>query len=232
MSYDNFKIKESDISTLGVVAAPDRLTGTAQENKAVFDRLIKTVVAQKFNSFVDAVREEIDNIDLPAQGKSAYEIAVEKGFEGSEEEWLESLHSDVNAENIEAALGYRPGDADKVADKLEMHLVWTNAAYNSSFEAQTIALDLSEYDYVGIVAFFKRDASRRLPFWISQCPTTGGGFLSGVYASPGVTFSRTVTLTVNSVVFYDAYVTYPGTAGEVSNEYCIPYQVFGIKGVK
>lgn len=27
-------------------------------------------------------------------GKSAYEIAVDNGFEGSEQEWLETIHSD------------------------------------------------------------------------------------------------------------------------------------------
>lgn len=29
------------------------------------------------------------------QGKSAYEIAVENGFQGTEEEWLESLKGDT-----------------------------------------------------------------------------------------------------------------------------------------
>ena len=69
MNYDNFKIKESDISTHGVVAAPDRLSGTAQENKAVFDRLIKMVVAQKFNSFIEQVKTEIESIEAPPEGK-------------------------------------------------------------------------------------------------------------------------------------------------------------------
>ncbi len=94
MSYDNFKIKESDISTHGVVAAPDRLTGTAQENKAVFDRLIKMVVAQKFNSFIEQVMAEIESIEVPPKGFSAYEVAVENGFKGSAEEWLDSLRAE------------------------------------------------------------------------------------------------------------------------------------------
>ena len=34
-------------------------------------------------------------------GKSAYEIAVENGFIGSEEEWLESLEGDGNIEITE-----------------------------------------------------------------------------------------------------------------------------------
>lgn len=35
--------------------------------------------------------EHFDNIDGVLYGKDAYQIAVEQGFEGSEEEWLESL---------------------------------------------------------------------------------------------------------------------------------------------
>ena len=38
---DELKITDEQISTKGVVAAPDKLTGTAQENKMLFDRLIR-----------------------------------------------------------------------------------------------------------------------------------------------------------------------------------------------
>lgn len=44
MALNDYKILDSDITTKGVVNAPDRLTGTAQQNKAVFDRLIREVV--------------------------------------------------------------------------------------------------------------------------------------------------------------------------------------------
>lgn len=37
-------------------------------------------------------------------GKSAYEIAVDNGFAGTEEEWLESLQADVDPELIQAAV--------------------------------------------------------------------------------------------------------------------------------
>lgn len=49
------KITPEEISQKGVCAAPDRLTGTAAENKAVFDRLIREVVAGDFNGLVDAL---------------------------------------------------------------------------------------------------------------------------------------------------------------------------------
>ena len=49
------KITDAMITANGVQAAPDHLTGTAAENKAVFDRLIQTVVAVYFNQMVDAL---------------------------------------------------------------------------------------------------------------------------------------------------------------------------------
>lgn len=54
-------------------------------------------------------------------GKSAYEIAVEHGFVGTEEEWLDSLggppgSSEITKENIEEALGYTPADEADIPD--------------------------------------------------------------------------------------------------------------------
>lgn len=42
-----------------------------------------------------------ENAGEGAPGKSAYEIAVENGFIGSEEEWLESLVGDNNLDVVE-----------------------------------------------------------------------------------------------------------------------------------
>lgn len=71
----------------------------------------------------DGITTTSDNVNieteitLPADGLSAYEIAVKNGYEGSEQEWLQSLvgapgvdgsDADVTKENIEKALGYVP----------------------------------------------------------------------------------------------------------------------------
>ena len=42
-----------------------------------------------------------ENAGEGAPGKSAYEIAVENGFVGSEKEWLESLKGDNNLDVVE-----------------------------------------------------------------------------------------------------------------------------------
>lgn len=58
MSLDSHKIKSADISTFGVVNAPDRLTGTAQQNKMIFDRLIREAVTGLFNGLIDELSGE------------------------------------------------------------------------------------------------------------------------------------------------------------------------------
>ena len=60
MSYTDFKIKDSDIVGKGVVSAPDKLEGTAQENKALFDRLIREAVKPLFNALVDQLVTDMD----------------------------------------------------------------------------------------------------------------------------------------------------------------------------
>lgn len=58
-----------------------------------------------------------------APGKSAYEIAVENGFTGTEQEWLASLKGDKGAKGDTGAAGKTPvrgTDYWTEADKAEM----------------------------------------------------------------------------------------------------------------
>ena len=53
MALKDRKITEAGIAQHGVISAPDRLTGTAAENKKVFDKLVRNVVAEQLNGLVD-----------------------------------------------------------------------------------------------------------------------------------------------------------------------------------
>ena len=55
MSLSNYKITANDISIYGVASAPDKLTGTAAENKAVFDKLIRECFAGLYNNLIDTL---------------------------------------------------------------------------------------------------------------------------------------------------------------------------------
>ena len=47
------RITEEELNAQGVIAAPDILNGTPAQNKAIFDRLIRNVVAEAFNSLAE-----------------------------------------------------------------------------------------------------------------------------------------------------------------------------------
>ena len=55
MPITDYKVTDADISSQGVSAAPDTLTGTAAENKTVFDRLPSYVVKKSLNPLIDAL---------------------------------------------------------------------------------------------------------------------------------------------------------------------------------
>lgn len=95
MKYENLKIQPSEIRANGVVSAPDRLSGTAAENKAVFDRLIKNVVAEKFNSFIEQVMAEIESIEVPPKGEPGYSPV--KGVDY----WTEEEQAEIESSVIE-----------------------------------------------------------------------------------------------------------------------------------
>lgn len=67
MALTDYKITNTDVTGKGVQSAPDRLTGTAAENKAVFDRLIAEVVKEKLNALIDGIVAELAG-KMPAPG--------------------------------------------------------------------------------------------------------------------------------------------------------------------
>lgn len=53
------KITAEAVAEKGIVSAPDKLSGTAAENKALFDRLVREVVAEKINDLIDEIVTEL-----------------------------------------------------------------------------------------------------------------------------------------------------------------------------
>lgn len=53
MSIQEQKITEAVIAANGVQSQPDKLTGTAAQNKKVFDALVTAVVKERFNALLD-----------------------------------------------------------------------------------------------------------------------------------------------------------------------------------
>lgn len=55
MGLSDFKITDADITSKGVQASPDQLSGTAEDNKKVFDRLTSGPVRNGHNKLIDAL---------------------------------------------------------------------------------------------------------------------------------------------------------------------------------
>ena len=56
MAFLNQKITDAEIASCGVQSQPNKLTGSAQQNKQAFDRLVAEVVKAKFNALIDELR--------------------------------------------------------------------------------------------------------------------------------------------------------------------------------
>ena len=95
MSFNDCKISESEIQTTGVQAQADTLTGSAADNKMVFDAL-PTLVIQKLNSLIDQMQ----------QNAAAGQIGVTP-FDGMTAQTLQAA-----LEQIQADIGGNYGGAD------------------------------------------------------------------------------------------------------------------------
>ena len=104
-------ITPEQIAQYGVVAAPDRLTGRAEENKMIFDRLVRELVAVVVNAIIDktnelltdeAVREENENERIAAEllrvEAENLRVQAESARVTSEEERVQAEANRVSAE--------------------------------------------------------------------------------------------------------------------------------------
>ena len=77
------KITEAQMNATGVCAAPDILNGTPAENKAVFDRMVRNLVAPAYNACVDAVNE-LQNVETGVVAAEAERAEAEEARKEAE----------------------------------------------------------------------------------------------------------------------------------------------------
>ena len=127
--------------------------------------------------------------------------------------------------NVEDGTLWIDLDQDEASSNggLSMELLWENASLTSSFSAQTIDLDLSNYSWVIVEYMFYTTTQNYLNIF---------AFIDGVTRSMAVTNSstskngfRSLTVNTNSISFNDARY-----AGDTDNNYVIPAKIYGIKG--
>lgn len=121
MALTDFKVTAEDVSAYGVTAAPDKLTGTAAENKALFDRLIRELVAEKLNDLIDGIAAELaakmeapDAVGVPGQYLRIGESGMEWGVPGGSGDMIAAIYdTDGNGVvNRADVAGETQGNAD------------------------------------------------------------------------------------------------------------------------
>ena len=103
--------------------------------------------------------------------------------------------------------------------------LWENANLSNAFNAQTIALDLSGYDGVEILYYV--DKSTNVYFSTGFLKKGLTSVLSYTTASAGYRLHRNFTINSNGIQFQTA----TNTGAAAVSGVCIPYIIYGIKGV-
>ena len=125
-------------------------------------------------------------------------------------------------------------DADDVGAMSKWELLWTNASPLSDFNAQTLSIDLSDYDAVLIAVTRSPDTGYTQKFY-SLMLVGEVGIIQYVTASAtNVAFiDRYFTVSSSGIDVTAAHLAVQGSASSQQDRtrYLIPYKIFGIKGV-
>ena len=96
------KITEAEMNEQGVCAAPDQLKGTVQENKAVFDRMVRNLVAPAYNACAEAVDQVNAQQGQWAAGESG-RVTAEAARENAEKNRASAESARAAAETARAS---------------------------------------------------------------------------------------------------------------------------------
>lgn len=99
------KITDAEMDAAGVCAAPDVLSGTPAENKKVFDRMVRQLVAPAYNAAVDAIGE----IEDTEAGVEAEEAAREQAEATRKENESQRQTNEQARQHAETARGTAEG---------------------------------------------------------------------------------------------------------------------------
>ena len=121
------------------------------------------------------------------------------------------------------------------AGLMRMELLWENASPTSAFAAQEIPIDVDPNDYDGVIAVVRLDVSGTTQVGIYfDSGTNGLAYTAGWYGDrAGVTYrSFTYEKTTAKRYTVSGGTYFNDLVNTTSNSYCIPYRIYGIKGIQ
>ena len=118
MSIRDYKITDAQIAEKGVIASPDTLTGTADENKRVFDRLVRECVAPQFNEIVETFADMEDST-TEWRGEEAKRQQAEQGRVSAETARVTAEDDRAQAESARVSAETARQHAESARDTAE-----------------------------------------------------------------------------------------------------------------
>ena len=157
-------------------------------------------------------------------GKSAYELAVEKGYTGSEAEWLKSLKGKdgQNADSIDFYQVYTDLKSTGELDASVTYLEFIHK-YVSSENQMTANIQNSIKSAVSIFVFYN-GTSRAGSGIIWSVDDTGTAYVVTNYH---VTYTGNYSNQIYLGLFDDSYYTYQDSADDAIREHCILAEYVG-----
>lgn len=105
-------------------------------------------------------------------------------------------------------------------------LLWENPNTKATFAAQTISLDLSGYDFIGVEVVSAYNSEAQFHSTIQMIPKDGVAHYAVIlHATGNYNFMRAFTMSDDGVVITEGYRN-----GSHGTGYCIPAKIYGIKG--
>lgn len=112
------KITEEQMDAVGVCSAPDVLSGSTSENKAVFDKMVRQLVAPAYNAAVDAI-EAINQTETGVEAAEAKRAAAEAGRVEAEAGRVDAEAARVRAEQDRQEAEQARSDGESARQKAE-----------------------------------------------------------------------------------------------------------------
>lgn len=149
MTLSDYKISGSEINTNGVVSAPDILTGTTQENKAIFDKL-PTLITNKFNALIDSLSAS----GAAEIGSQPFDEITAKNIQDALKQIRDLIGSYYIGEDGAGKVGYTPSEGvDEDTVQAAIEAVQANlTAYIAKIKAATGAAEVGNAPIVGMTA--------------------------------------------------------------------------------
>lgn len=149
MALSDYKISGSEINTNGVVSAPDILTGTTQENKAIFDKL-PTLITNKFNALIDSLSAS----GAAEIGSQPFDEITANNIQDALKQIRDLIGTYYSGADGAGKVGYTPSEGvDEDTVQAAIEAVQANlTAYIAKIKAATGAAEVGNAPIAGMTA--------------------------------------------------------------------------------